>query len=228
MTRLGVLIATIALGVLAAPGLPAQTATATDLADVCKSLGEAKPGQWASFDATGKSEGGKLRLAVIGSERSGDTTLNWFELSVTAKDPNHSGVLQILAPNLAAGTGAARSVVFKWGVQPAVKVPGQMAAMMGDKKGQNNSVFDWAAQCKSAHVVGWESATVPAGTIRALHVTTDDGTEVWASRDVQFGLVRLRGKDGELVLAARGTDAKSSITEKPLEMPGMMMPPTKP
>ena len=216
----------ITVAVLTAPGLPAQTAT--DLADVCRSVGAAKLGQWASFDATGKSEGGKLRLAVIGSERSGDTTLNWFELSVTAKDPNHSGVVQILAPSLAAGTGAARSVVVKWGLQPAVKVSGQMAAMMDNKKGQNNAVFDWAAQCRSAHVVGWESATVPAGTIRALHVTTDDGTDVWASRDVQFGLVRLRGKDGELALAARGTDAKSSITEKPLEMPGMMMPSSKP
>jgi len=224
MLRLVRLIAAIALGVLAAPALPAQTAA--DLADVCKAVGEAKSGEWASFDATGRSEGGKVRLAVVGSERSGDTTLSWFEVSLTAKDPNHSGVIQILAPNLAAGTAAARSVVVKWGAQPAVKVSGQMAAMMGEKGGQNNSVFDWAARCKSAHLVGWESVTVPAGTLRTLHVTTDDGTEVWASRDVQFGLVRLRGKDGELALAGRGADTNSSITEKPFELPGMMM--TKP
>ncbi len=224
MTRPGVLIAAVALGVLAASRLPAQTAT--DLADVCKAVGDAKPGEWASFDATGRSEGRKLRLAVVGAERSGDTTLNWFEVNVTARDPNHSGVIQILAPSLAAGTAAAHSVIVKWGSQPAVKVSGQMAAMMGEKGGQNNSVFDWAGRCKSAHVVGWESVTVPGGTFRALHVTTDDGTDVWASRDVQFGLVRLRGKDGELALAARGADARSSITEKPLELPGMMM--TKP
>ena len=224
MLTTGRLMAACALGALAVPGLAAQTAT--DLADVCKAVGDAKPGEWASFDATGRSEGGKLRLAVVGTERSGDATLNWFEVNVTAKDPNHSGVIQILAPSLAAGTAAAHSVIVKWASQPAVKVSGQMAAMIGEKGGQNNSVFDWAARCKSAHVVGWESVTVPGGTFRALHVTTEDGTEVWASRDVQFGLVRLRGKDGELALAARGADAKSSIVEKPLEMPGMMM--TKP
>lgn len=224
MLRPAGLITTFSLGVVAVPSLTAQTAT--DLAGVCQAVGDAKPGQWASFDATGRSEGGKLRLAVVGAERSGDTTLSWFEVNVAAKDPNHSGVIQILAPSLAAGTAAAHSVIVKWGSQPAVKVSGQMASMMGEKGGQNNSVFDWAGRCKSAHVVGWESVTVPGGTFRALHVTTDDGTEVWASRDVQFGLVRLRGKDGELALAARGVDAKSSITEKPLELPGMMM--TKP
>jgi len=73
-------------------------------------------------------------------------------------------------------------------------------------------------------VVGWESVTVPAGTFRALHVKTDDGGEVWASRDVPFGLVRTHGKQGDLALTGRGADAKSSITEKPLEMPAMPMP----
>jgi hypothetical protein len=97
--------------------------------------------------------------------------------------------------------------------------------MMGQKPGQDNAAFDWASRCSGAHVVGWESVTVPAGTFRALHVTTDDAGEVWATRDVPFGLVKLHGKQGDLVLAARGTDAKSSITEKPLEMGGMM---TKP
>ena len=82
-----------------------------------------------------------------------------------------------------------------------------------------------ASRCSGAHVVGWESVTVPAGTFRALHVTTDDEGEVWASRDVPFGLVKLRGKQGDLVLSARGTDAKSSITEKPLDMGGMMSKP---
>jgi hypothetical protein len=222
MLRPATLIGTLAA--FAVRGLSAQAPT--DLAGVCHAVGEATLGQWASFDATGKSDAGKLRLAVVGTERSGDTTLNWFELNLAAKDPKHSGVIQILAPSLAAGTAAAHSVIVKWGAQPAVKVSGQMAAMMGEKGGQNNSVFDWAARCTSAHVVGWESVTVPAGTMRALHVTTDDGTDVWASRDVQFGLVKLRGKDGELALAARGADAKSSITEEPLELPGMMM--TKP
>ena len=61
--------------------------TATDLADVCKVVGNAKPGQWASFDATnGGSEAGKVRLAVVGSEQAGDTTLYWFEAQEVLAD----------------------------------------------------------------------------------------------------------------------------------------------
>ncbi|HEY6159058.1 MAG TPA: hypothetical protein VIV88_16545 [Gemmatimonadales bacterium] len=217
------LITALALGVLVTPALSAQTPT--DLADVCKALGNAKVGQWASFEGTSSSGGGKLRLAVVGSERASDSTLYWFEVNFAGQEPGKSGVVQILAPNLASGSAAPRSLVVKIGAQPAMRISGEMAGMMGQKPGQDNAAFDWASRCSGAHVVGWESVTVPAGTFRALHVTTDDAGEVWATRDVPFGLVKLHGKQGDLVLAARGTDAKSSITEKPLDMGGMM---TKP
>jgi len=223
MSRPGRLIVTLTLAAVAAPTLPAQGAN--ELAQVCKTVGDAKIGQWASFDATSGSEGGMVRLAIIGSQRSGDTTLYWFEVNVAAKDPSHSGVLQLLAPSLSAGTAGVHSVILKWGAQPAVKVSGQMAAMLIQKTGQNNSVIDWAARCASARVVGRESVTVSGGAFQALHVTLDDGTDVWASREVPFGLVKLRGKDGELALTARGSDAKSSLTETPLDMGGMMSKP---
>jgi hypothetical protein len=207
---------------LAAQGAPG----ATDLASVCKALGEAKVGQWASFEGTSSSGAGKLRLAVVGSERGrgagADSTLYWFEVNFAGQEAGKSGVVQILAPDLASGSAAPRSLVVKIGAQPAMRISGEMAGMMGQKPGQDNSAFDWASRCSGAHVVGWESVTVPAGTFRALHVTTDDAGEVWASRDVPFGLVKLHGKQGDLVLAARGSDAKSSITEKPLDMGGMM------
>lgn len=220
MPRPAALIATIALGVLAALPLPAQSPT--DLADVCKVLGDAKPGQWASFDGTGSAGVGKLRLAVVGSERSGDSTLYWFEVSFAGKDPGKNGVVQILTASLAAGLESPRALVIKVGPQPAMKLSGDMAGMVG-KQGGQTSAFDWAGRCAGAHVVGWESVTVPAGTFRALHVTTDDG-EVWASREVPFGLVKTHGKQGDLALTGRGADAKSSITEKPLEMPAIPMP----
>ena len=217
------------MGVLTIAALAARVLTAqtpTDLTQVCKAVGDAKPGQWASFDATnGGSEAGKLRLAVVGSERAGDTTLYWFEVSFLGKDPGRSGVVQILNPNLAAGMAAPHGLIVKMGGQPAMKIPGPVAGMIGKQAGQNASAFDWAARCSGAHVVGWESVTVPAGTFRALHVATDDGAEVWGSRDVPFGLVKTHGKQGDMALTGHGADAKSSITEKPLEMPGMM---TKP
>ena len=173
------LVTMIGLTALTPAALPAQAATTADLATMCKTVGEAQVGQWASYDATGTSGSGKLRLAVVGTERSGDSTFYWFEVNAAGKDPNKSGIMQILAPNLASGTAAPRAVILKWGGQPAMKVSGQMAAMMGQKEGQGSTAFDWAARCTSAHVVGWESVTVPAGTFRALHVTAEDGTEVW-------------------------------------------------
>jgi len=187
-------------------------------------LGDAKPGQWASFDGTGSAGVGKLRLAVVGSEKSGDSTLYWFEVTFTGKDPGKSGVVQILTASLASGLESPRALIFKVGLQPAMRLSGEMAGMMGKQGRQNASAFDWAGRCGGAHVVGWESVTVPAGTFRALHMTTDDGGEVWASRDVPFGLVKTHGKQGDLALTGRGADAKSSITETPLEMPAMPMP----
>ena len=95
------LITALALGALVTPALSAQTAT--DLADVCKALGIAKVGQWASFEGTSASGGGKLRLAVVGSERAADSTFYWFEVNFAGQEPGKSGVVQILAPNLASG-----------------------------------------------------------------------------------------------------------------------------
>lgn len=217
-----------ALLLVAAPALAAQTPP--DLATVCKSLGDAKVGQWASFDVMGGgggSNGGKVRLAVVGSERAADTALYWFEVRFDGTDASHSGVVQILTTSLAAGVASPRAMVIKWGPQPAMKVSGQLAGMMGQAGKDNTAAFDWAGRCNGAHVVGWESVVVPAGSFRALHLTTDDGSDLWASRDVPFGLVKTHAKQGDMALTARGADAKSSITEKPMEMPGMTMP-TKP
>src|ERR1044071_8129879 len=168
MFRSGGPLALLALAALAAPALSAQTPT--DLADVCKALGNAKGGQWASFEGTSPSGRGKLRLAVVGSERASDSTLYWFEVNFAGQEPGKSGGVQILAPNLPSGPAAPRSLVVKIGAQPAMRISGEMAGMMGQKPGQDNAAFDWASRCSGAHVVGWESVTVPAGTFRALHV----------------------------------------------------------
>jgi hypothetical protein len=215
-----------AIALAAAVTAPTHAQNATDLQEVCKALGEAKLGEWASFDAVNpQGGGGRIRLAVVGSERAGDTTLYWFEMNFVGADPTHSGTVQILNPSLAAGMAAPHALVFKWSGQPAMKVSGAMGGFMGQRAGENTSAFNLAAQCPAAHVVGWESVTVPAGTFRALHVRTDDGAEVWSSRDVPFGLVKTHGKRVDMALTGHGTGAKSSISETPMEMPGFM---TKP
>jgi len=95
--------------------------------------------------------------------------------------------------------------------------------MMGQQTGQNTPVLDIGRRCGHAKVVGWETVQTPGGATRALHLQDADG-EAWLARDVPFGIVKASGKNGELLLTGKGTDAKSSITEKPLDMPGMMLP----
>src|SRR3989454_4527165 len=154
MRRFGTLIAALTLGALAALPLPAQTPT--DLADVCKVLGDAKLGQWASFDGTGSSGVGKLRLAVVGSERWGDSTLYWFEVSFAGKDPGKSGVVQILTASLASGLEGPRALIIKAGPQPAMRISGEMAGMIGKQGRQNASAFDWAGKRSEERRVGKE------------------------------------------------------------------------
>src|SRR5437762_12856809 len=162
MHRFGTLIMVLTLA-LAPFALPAQSPT--DLADVCRVLGDAKRGQWTSFDGTGSSGVGKLRLAVVGSERAGDSTLYWFEVSFAGKDPGKSGVVQILTTSLASGLEAPRALVIKAGPQPAMRISGEMAGLMGMQGGQNASALDWAAKCSGVHAVSWESMQAPAAII---------------------------------------------------------------
>src|SRR2546421_1718540 len=86
MLRSGGPMSVLTIAALAARVLTAQTPA--DLTQVCKAVGDAKPGQWASFDATnGGAEAGKLRLAVVGSERAGGPTPYWVEGGFPGQEP---------------------------------------------------------------------------------------------------------------------------------------------
>src|SRR5206468_9267293 len=102
-----------------------------------------------------------------------------------------------------------RGMIVKTQGQPAMRMPEQMAAMMGQQTGQNTPVLDIGRRCGHAKVVGWETVQTPGGETRALHLQDADG-EAWLARDVPFGIVKASGKNGELMLTGKGTDAKSS------------------
>ena len=209
-----------ALTALAASPLHAQEA-----AELCKAIGNVTLGQWASYTMSGgQADGAKIRLAIVGQERRGDSTLYWFEINGSGGPRGQGGIVQLLVPGFGGDAATIHGMIVKPEGQPAMKLPEQMVGMMGQRMGQNNAAVDAARRCASAQVVGWESVTVPAGAIRALHLKNVDGGEAWVARDVPFGIVKARPKDGgEMVLTGRGRDAKSSITEKPQEMPGMML-----
>ncbi len=210
-------------GLVALPLLAALNAplSGQDVGELCKAVSKLSVGQWASFNVTGgKMSGGAMRLAIVGSERSGDTTLYWYEISM--KDPKQgASVMQMLVPGIGSDATGIRGLVIKSGNQPAMKMPQQMMGMMSQQMSQNPAA-ETARRCAGAQAVGWESLTVPAGPMRALHIKTTEGGDAWVSKDVPFGLVKMHGTQGdEAVLTGHGLDAKSSIAEKPQEMPGM-------
>jgi len=212
--------AALALGALAA--LTLRPLAGQEAAEICKAVSKLAVGQWASYDANCPRCGdAKLRLAVVGSEPRGDSTLYWLEINGNDMGPQgQGGIIQLLVAGFGTGSAGVRGVVMKTGDQPAMRLPDPVVGMMGQRVAERSPGFELSRRCLNARAVGWETVTVSAGAIRALHVKDADGGEAWLSRDIPFGFVKAVGTDGtEILLTGHGTDAKSSITEKPQEMP---------
>jgi len=181
-------------------------------------------GTWSTYTWTGgSSNGSTMRMAVVGKEPQEGTTYYWYEVSFAdPKRPRDKMIMQMLVAGI--GVGSVRSIVMKSGDQPAMKMPAQMIQMVNSSPGMNIAA-DLARQCQAMEVVGWELVTVPRGEFHALHMRNAGSqmvSEVWLQPDIQFSMVKAVLKDGAVVqLTGQGTDAKSSITETPVEMPGL-------
>ena len=71
---------------------------------------------------------------------------------------------------------------------------------------------------------------VPAGSFKTTRMhNTKYESDTWVSPKVPFYMVKTKGKDYDMELAAVGDGAKSSITETPqeMQMPGMGEPKKK-
>lgn len=225
--RVGSVALALILGV-AALARPAAGQAAKDQERICAQLQNRTlaVGSWATYNWTGgRSNGSTMRMAVVGQESQDGKTYYWYEVSVADPSrPKDKMILQMLVPGL--GAGNVRAIVMKSGQQPAMKLPPQMIEMVNSSPGMNMAA-DIARQCQAMEVVGWEQVTVPGGAFRALHMRSAASgggmvSEVWVQPDLQFAMVKSVLKDGgAMELGAQGTDAKSSITEKPVEMPGL-------
>lgn len=205
-----------------APTLAAQT-----IADMCRKLGDVTVGQWVQYQMTASDIPGgqaEMRFAIVGIERAEGAEHYWFELKMNTSEGDF--ISQFLVPEYPWDQDEIKAAVIKAGNQPAMKLPAQMLTMM-QQRGNNNQAVEWSKKCEAAEEVGWESITVPVGTMRTLHLrATDKSGEMWVTDALPFGMVKWVGTKGEeMVMTAHGKDAKSSITETPQEMPGMGMPP---
>ena len=186
-------------------------------------------GNWATYNwTTGQASASTLRMAVIGKEAHEGTTYYWYEVTIEdPQRPNARMIMQTLVPSFGSKAGV-REVIMKTGDQPAMKMPPQMVQMINTTPGANVTA-EIARDCAAMDVIGWEDVTVPAGHFHALHMrNARTAMNVWVQPDLEFAMVRGTLKDGSaLALKAQGTGAKSSITETPVPMPGLPVPPPR-
>lgn len=215
----------VSLGVFATAAAPA--ARAQDMADLCRQLRNLSVGQWAQwrFTGGGRAGGSVMRMAVVGTESHDNKTYYWLEMVSNKGGGSDSTrtIMQMLVPGFLDQMHDIRGVIMKHGTDHAMRFPDQFVQMMGASvtKATGSEI---EKRCHQAHSTGYESVTVPAGSFRALHVVDDSsGAQAWISGSVPFGLVKTQQKDGTTqVLIAKGSGAKSSITETPtVGMPGM-------
>ena len=203
-------------------GLLAVPLAAQEFNQFCRGNPKLTVGQWSSYRYVGgPADGSTMRMAIVGSERQGDSTFLWYEMNIV--DPKHADrgptITQILVSGLGTPDLSIHGMVMKSGKSKAMRYPDMMVGMMSGavKKGVGSLVEQ---KCKKGAVqeLGWESVTVPGGTFRALHFRDGDD-EAWLSPELGFTMVRyVSKKNGSMELTGHGTDAKSSITETPQTM----------
>jgi hypothetical protein len=209
---------TTALLFAAAP-LAGQT-----LQDYCNGTIPITVGRWAAYKFTGgRSDGTTMRMAIVSSEKVGDSTFYWYELqmhSMRGNKPNRT-IMQMLVAGLASPRVSIKGLIMKDNDRPATRAPEMMIGMMS--RAFTSGMGQYLEQrCKNGNVtiVGMESVTVLAGTFQAMHFKDNEGGEGWVSKEMGlFAVVKVIGKDGTVMeLTDRGSDAKSAITETPQSM----------
>ena len=176
-------------------------------------------GRWAQYQAVYKEDPYTLRYAVVGVEPRSGKRLQWVEMRMKGKKPNQNMIYQMLVPGSLMEMSQVEEIVFKPAEKPAMKMTGPMLSMI---RGELEKQSFYGDMCKGVTLVGKEKVTVPAGSFQALHFRSEEhGSDSWISSAIPFSLVKSTGKDYKVELTAQGSGAKSSITEKPREMPRM-------
>jgi hypothetical protein len=177
-------------------------------------------GRWAEYKALyNKKDPYTVRYAVIGAEQRGGKTMDWVELRMKGDNKERNIVYQMLVPGSLMQMGDVEEIVFKAGDKPAMKMNGMMMKMIRGQMEKQNLYSDI---CQDVTLVGKEAVTVPAGRFQAQHYhSAKYGSDSWISAGVPFSLVKSVGENHQMELTSQGSGAKSSISEKPQEMPGM-------
>jgi len=156
-----------------------------------------------------------IRFAVVGKENVDGVTHYWIEVLSVPPAVGAQVIVQMLVPFYPFENSDIAGYIVKMPGQPAQRVPVEMLAALGD----TDPGPGWEDQCATAVDLGVERITVPAGAFDARHYRAggDTPTDVWLA-DIPFGMVKLFQSGGRMELESYGADAKSSITEKPIDV----------
>jgi hypothetical protein len=176
---------------------------------------EPKVGEYAELRLTSPQQGSmSVRLAVVGEQRVEGRAHFWIEVVSVLPPDGDTVTVQMLVPTYPFEQRDIRSYIVKQPGQPALKLPREMIQQL-EAAGPGPS---WREQCAAADDLGNERVSVPAGTfIARRYRTPGQKGDIWIA-DVPFGMVRTVTADGEMELIRYGSDARSSISEKPIEV----------
>ncbi len=157
-----------------------------------------------------------IRFAVVGTETVKGGTHYWIEVITIPPALGEPVIAKMLVPYYPFEFKDVKSYIVQMPGQPPRKAPQEMMEMLAGNAGPGPG---WREQCTRAAELGLERVNVPAGSFLARHfrAQSEDEGEVWIA-DVPFGMIKLVQPDGSMELVTYGSDAKSAITEKPVEM----------
>lgn len=208
------IIITMLLAITLAPPV-----AASDLAEICKKVGELTVGQWADYHSDVPIvKSLNSRYAIVGEETVDGTPHFWLEFNIV--NPVGNTIMQLLIPGYPYPPQGISGLIMQLAPDLVMEYSKEMAGAMSGQGGDNLSA-PTAQACDDSEIIGMESVTVPAGTFQAMRVETRLGggkMDIWISDEVPFGIVKFADEDGYgLQLVGHGMDAKSSITGTPMK-----------
>lgn len=174
-------------------------------------------GHYAELQFTNSAgESMLIRFAVVRSEMVDGREHYWIEVISAPPVIGDNVIVQMLVPHYPFDHQDLKAYIVKMPGAPARKVPEDLLAQIGE---QTQTGPSWRQLCGSTQDLGAERVTVEAGTFDTRHYRAGENMqdEFWIA-DVPFGMVKLVQADSRMELVRHGTDARSSITEEPLEM----------
>jgi len=167
-----------------------------------------KPGVWAWYDLTDKTEGKRyfLRQAIVGEERVKRKDGYWVETEVVPQ-VGYPAIYKMLLTGPASDPKHVHRVLLQEGRNPVQEIP-----VDPDAKAEKEKDVDQTS-------LGKEEMALPDGKqLEAEHLQVKAGgqvTDIWVSDAVPpMGIVRLVSPEGELVLrryGEGGRDGESAI-----------------